>query len=94
MAKKQKLKIIPLGGLDEIGKNITVIKEFPRWIRRNDGVLHRHNVPCGYYDPMDGAAGTLRIGTPLENVDYSNKKYDGKESPLIAYFGEAMTWKQ
>ncbi len=26
MAKKQKLKIIPLGGLDEIGKNITVIE--------------------------------------------------------------------
>ncbi|MBQ2754538.1 MAG: MBL fold metallo-hydrolase, partial [Clostridia bacterium] len=26
MAKKQKLKIIPLGGLDEIGKNITVFE--------------------------------------------------------------------
>ena len=26
MSKKQKLKIIPLGGLDEIGKNITVFE--------------------------------------------------------------------
>ena len=26
MAKKSKLKIIPLGGLDEIGKNMTVIE--------------------------------------------------------------------
>ena len=27
MAKKQKLKIIPLGGLGEIGKNITVFEK-------------------------------------------------------------------
>ena len=26
MAKRQNLKIIPLGGLDEIGKNITVFE--------------------------------------------------------------------
>lgn len=75
-------------------KNITVVKEFPRWVRRDDGVLHRHNIPCGYYDPRDGAEGTLRIGTPLEQVENSAKKYDGKEFPLIVYLGEAMTWKQ
>ena len=75
-------------------KNITVVKEFPRWVRRNDGVLHRYNIPCGYYDPVDGADGTLRIGTELETVDSGNRKYDGKEIRLIAYLGEAMTWKQ
>ena len=26
MAKKSKLKLIPLGGLDEIGKNMTVLE--------------------------------------------------------------------
>ena len=74
-------------------KNVTVVKEFPRWVRREDGVPHRHNAPCGYYDPFDGAEGTLRIGEPLEVVDGS-RKYDGKETVFTTYLGEVMTWRQ
>lgn len=74
-------------------KNITVVKEFPRWIRRHDGsgTRHRDNLPCGYYDPVDGAEGTLLIGTPLDTNHYI--RYDGKESTVVAYVCEAMTWK-
>ena len=75
-------------------KNITVVKEFPRWVRRDDGEQPQNNAPCGYYDPVDGAEGTWRIGTPLENVLPGRKKYDGKEITLVTYLGEAMTWKQ
>lgn len=74
-------------------KNITVVKEFPRWNRRHDGsgTWQRDNLPCGYYDPVDGAEGTLRIGTPP--APNGPVKYNGKESTVIAYICEAMTWK-
>lgn len=75
-------------------KNITVVKEFPRWVRRVDGIPHRYNAPCGYYDPSDGAEGTLLIGTPLEKELPGGKKYDGKEVTRTVYLGEVLTWKQ
>lgn len=73
-------------------ENITVVKKFPRWVRRLSAneTSHRLNQPCGYYDPVDGAEGVLRIGIPVN----TNKLYDGKESTVITYLGEAMTWKQ
>lgn len=72
-------------------KDITVVKEFPRWIRRHDGsgTNHRDNMPCGYYDPVDGAEGTLLIGTPIETGNYI--KYDGKVSAVRCYMGELLT---
>ena len=47
MAKKSKLKIIPLGGLDEIGKNMTVLEY------GNEIVI----VDCGMAFPDDDMPG-------------------------------------
>ena len=68
MAKKNKLKIIPLGGLDEIGKNMTVIEY------GNEMIM----VDCGMSFPDDDMNGvgfviskeedlTLGPGTRLDH---------------------------
>lgn len=73
-------------------RNITVKKEFPRWVRREGVADLLADLPCGYYDPVDGAKGTIRIGTPLENGSYTGE-FDKKETDSICYVCEAMTWK-
>ena len=57
MAKKHKLKIIPLGGLDEIGKNITVFEY------GNDIIV----VDCGLAFPDDEMLG---IDLVIPDVSY------------------------
>lgn len=63
MAKNQKLKIIPLGGLDEIGKNLTVF-EFG-----NDIVV----LDCGMAFPDDTMPG---IDMVIPDITYLEKRRD------------------
>ncbi len=63
MAKKTKLKIIPLGGLDEIGKNLTVFEY------GNDIIL----VDCGMAFPDDDMPG---IDMVLNDISYLEKNAD------------------
>ena len=60
MAKKQKLKIIPLGGLDEIGKNMTAIEY------GNEIIL----VDCGMSFPDDDMPG---IDLVINDISYLEK---------------------
>ncbi len=63
MAKKTKLKIIPLGGLDEIGKNLTIFEY------GNDIIL----VDCGMAFPDDDMPG---IDMVLNDISYLEKNAD------------------
>ncbi len=63
MAKKQKLKIIPLGGLDEIGKNITVFEY------GNDIIV----VDCGLAFPDDEMLG---VDIVIPDMSYLVKNKD------------------
>lgn len=74
--------------LDE-SKNITLQKEFPRWLRRDH--QDARDLPCGYYDPVDGAEGTILIGTPT--VDGTSISFDRKASVAPCYMAEVLTWK-
>lgn len=61
MAKKNKLKIIPLGGLDEIGKNMTAIEY------GNEMIL----VDCGMSFPDDDMPG---VDLVINDISYIEKK--------------------
>lgn len=74
--------------LDE-SKNITLQKEFPRWLRRDH--QYARYLPCGYYDPVDGAEGTILIGTPT--ADGTSISFDRKASVTPCYVAEVLTWK-
>ncbi len=63
MAKKQKLKIIPLGGLDEIGKNLTVFEY------GNEIVI----IDCGMSFPDDDMPG---VDIVLNDISYLEKNAD------------------
>lgn len=63
MAKKSKLKIIPLGGLDEIGKNMTAIEY------GNEIIL----VDCGMAFPDDDMPG---VDLVINDISYLEKKRD------------------
>lgn len=77
-------------------KNITVVKEFPRWIRRDDGSTNNINMPYGYYDPVDGAEGVIRIGECVENDINGTpiKEWRGTTKITTTYLGDVLTWKQ
>ncbi|MBQ7573914.1 MAG: ribonuclease J [Clostridia bacterium] len=62
MAKSKKLKIIPLGGLDEIGKNMTVFEY------GNEIIL----VDCGMAFPDDDMPG---VDIVLNDISYLEKNY-------------------
>ncbi len=62
MAKAKKLKIIPLGGLDEIGKNLTVFEY------GNEIIL----VDCGMAFPDDDMPG---VDIVLNDISYLEKNY-------------------
>lgn len=62
MAKTKKLKIIPLGGLDEIGKNLTVFEY------GNEIIL----VDCGMAFPDDDMPG---VDIVLNDISYLEKNY-------------------
>ncbi len=63
MAKKSKLKIIPLGGLDEIGKNMTAIEY------GNEIIL----VDCGMSFPDEDMPG---VDLVINDISYLEKKKD------------------
>ncbi len=63
MAKKNKLKIIPLGGLDEIGKNMTVIEY------GNEMIM----VDCGMSFPDDDMPG---VDLVINDISYVEKHRD------------------
>lgn len=63
MAKKSKLKIIPLGGLDEIGKNMTVIEY------GNEMIM----VDCGMAFPDDDMPG---VDLVINDISYLEKNRD------------------
>ncbi len=63
MAKKTKLKIIPLGGLDEIGKNMTAIEY------GNEMIL----IDCGMAFPDDDMPGVDMV---LNDISYVEKNSD------------------
>ena len=60
MAKSKKLKIIPLGGLDEIGKNMTVFEY------GNEIIL----VDCGMAFPDDDMPG---VDIVLNDISYHQR---------------------
>ncbi len=63
MAKKSKLKIIPLGGLDEIGKNMTVLEY------GNEIII----VDCGMSFPDDDMPG---VDLVINDISYLEKNID------------------
>ncbi len=67
MAKKNKLKIIPLGGLDEIGKNMTVIEY------GNEMIM----VDCGMSFPDDDMPGVDLVINDISYVEKNKAKLKG-----------------
>lgn len=67
MAKKKKLKIIPLGGLDEIGKNMTAIEY------DNEIIL----VDCGMSFPDDEMPGVDLVINDISYLEKNVKKVKG-----------------
>lgn len=67
MAKKKKLKIIPLGGLDEIGKNMTAIEY------DNEIIL----VDCGMAFPDDEMPGVDLVINDISYLEKNVKKVKG-----------------
>ena len=67
MAKKRKLKIIPLGGLDEIGKNMTAIEY------DNEIIL----VDCGMAFPDDDMPGVDLVINDISYLEKHEKKVKG-----------------
>lgn len=67
MAKKNKLKIIPLGGLDEIGKNMTVIEY------GNEMIM----VDCGMSFPDDDMPGVDLVINDISYVEKNRAKLKG-----------------
>ncbi len=67
MAKKSKLKIIPLGGLDEIGKNMTVIEY------GNEMIM----VDCGMAFPDDDMPGVDLVINDISYVEKNRDKLKG-----------------
>lgn len=67
MAKKNKLKIIPLGGLDEIGKNMTAIEY------DNEIIL----VDCGMAFPDDEMPGVDLVINDISYLEKHEKKIKG-----------------
>ena len=61
MAKAKKLKIIPLGGLDEIGKNLTALEY------GNEIIM----VDCGMAFPDDDMPGVDMV---INDITYLEKK--------------------
>lgn len=67
MAKKSKLKIIPLGGLDEIGKNMTVIEFGDEMIM----------VDCGMSFPDDDMPGVDLVINDISYIEKNRHKLKG-----------------
>ena len=72
MAEEKKLKIIPLGGVDEIGKNMTVFEY------GNDIVV----VDCGVIFPQEDMLG---IDLVIPDISYLEKNYDRVRAFLITH---------
>ena len=72
MAKKQKLKIIPLGGLDEIGKNMTAIEY------GNEIIL----VDCGMSFPDDDMLG---VDLVLPDFTYAIRQKESLRGIVITH---------
>lgn len=72
MAKKNKVKIIPLGGLDEIGKNMTVIEY------GNEMVM----VDCGMAFPDDDMPG---VDLVINDISYVEKNKDKLKGIFITH---------
>ena len=72
MAKKSKLKIIPLGGLDEIGKNLTVFEY------GNDIFL----VDCGMAFPDEDMPG---VDLVINDISYLEKNADKVRGILLTH---------
>ena len=68
MAKAKKLKIIPLGGLDEIGKNLTALEY------GNEIIM----VDCGMAFPDDDMPGVDMV---INDITYLEKNWS--KIPLI-----------
>ncbi len=75
MAKKQKLKIIPLGGLNEIGKNMTVFEY-------GDDILL---VDCGMAFPEDEMLG---IDIVIPDITYLQKNADKLRAIVLTHAHE------
>ncbi len=75
MARKQKLKIIPLGGLNEIGKNMTVFEY------GNDILL----VDCGMAFPEDEMLG---IDIVIPDITYLQKNADRVRAIVLTHAHE------
>lgn len=67
MTKKNKLKIIPLGGLDEIGKNMTIIEY------GNEMIM----VDCGMAFPDDDMPGVDLVINDISYVEKNRQKLKG-----------------
>ena len=72
MAKKNKIKIIPLGGLDEIGKNMTVIEY------GNEMIM----VDCGMAFPDDDMPG---VDLVLNDISYVEKNRDRLKGVFLTH---------
>ena len=67
MAKKQKLKIIPIGGLDEIGKNLTAFEY------GNEIII----VDCGMAFPDDDMPGVDMVINDISYLVKNRSKIQG-----------------
>ncbi|MDD6736260.1 MAG: ribonuclease J [Clostridiales bacterium] len=72
VAKKNKIKIIPLGGLDEIGKNMTVIEY------GNEMIM----VDCGMAFPDDDMPG---VDLVLNDISYVEKNRDRLKGVFLTH---------
>ncbi len=72
MARKSKLKIIPIGGLDEIGKNMTALEY------GNEIIV----IDCGMSFPDDDMPG---IDIVLNDISYLEKNHDKVKAVFITH---------
>ena len=74
MAKAKKLKIIPLGGLDEIGKNLTALEY------GNEIIM----VDCGMAFPDDDMPGVDMV---INDITYLEKNWSSMKIQHLEFIG-------
>ena len=81
VTKKSRIRIIPLGGLDEIGKNMTLIEY------GNEMIM----VDCGMAFPDDDMPGVDLVINDISYVEKNRQKTEERRSSFFLIFSEGRS---